>query len=154
MTKEKNQKNKVVPAYSLRDAMSRLFNESVWDPFASSGNYLTDWGSDFPKVDIKETKDSLKVNAEVAGVDPKDINIEVENEDYMILSGEIKEESKEEEENIYKEERYIGKFRREFSLPTKVDSSKIKAKIKDGILRITLPKSRKSKAQKIDIERE
>ncbi|MBD3244631.1 MAG: Hsp20 family protein [Candidatus Moranbacteria bacterium] len=146
---KKSESRNLPGVYSLRDAMNRIFDESVWQPFGAAIN----WNSEFPQLDIKEDKDKIKITADVPGVDMENINIEVED-DYVIISGKQEKDEVKEDENVYREERSYGEFRREFSLPTAVDSQKVKAKIKDGVLKIEMPKAEKAKAKKIKIEKE
>lgn len=108
----------------------------------------------FPKVDVEETDNEIKVTANVPGVDPKDINIEV-GDDYLSLSGKIEKENKDEKNGkVYRYEREYGEFRREFSLPARVNKDAIVAKSKNGVLTITLPKSEEEmkKRVRIDVE--
>ncbi|MBD3238652.1 MAG: Hsp20 family protein [Candidatus Moranbacteria bacterium] len=146
---KRNQEQSNPQMYTLRDAMSRLFDESVWQPFGGAVAF----NADFPQLDISEDKDNVKVTADVPGIDMKNINIEVED-DYMIISGKQEKEKVTEEENVYREERSYGEFRREFVLPASVEADKVKAKLKDGVLKIEMPKAEKAKAKKIAIEKE
>jgi len=150
--KRKNEE-KSPTIYPLRDAIGRLFDESVWHPFRDIAPYEGGWNLDSTKLDIKENKNSVKVTADVPGIDPENINIEAED-DYLVISGTQEREEKEEEENIYREERSYGEFRREILLPASVDPDQIKAKMKDGVLKIDLPKTEKLKSKKVKIEKE
>ena len=143
--------------FSLID---RFFDDSVWDPFnmmtpsllRSRG--LGNVSTAFPKVDVEETDNEIKVTANVPGIDPKDINVEV-GDDYLSLSGKIEKENKDEKNGkVYRYEREYGEFRREFSLPARVNKDSIVAKSKNGVLMITLPKSEEEmkKRVKIDVE--
>jgi HSP20 family protein len=107
----------------------------------------------FPKVDVSETEDEIKVVANVPGIDPDNINIEV-GDDYLSLSGTIDKEGMDQNDEamIYRYEREYGEFRREFSLPARVNKDKIVAKAKNGVLSITLPKSEEEKKQKVKVE--
>jgi HSP20 family protein len=143
--------------FSLID---RFFDDSVWDPFnmmtpslfRSRG--LGNVSTAFPKVDVEETDNEIRVTANVPGIDPKDINVEV-GDDYLSLSGKIEKENKDEKNGkVYRYEREYGEFRREFSLPARVNKDSIVAKSKNGVLTITLPKSEEEmkKRVKIDVE--
>jgi HSP20 family protein len=108
----------------------------------------------FPKVDVEETDSEIKVTANVPGIDPQNINVEV-GDDYLSLSGKIEKEQKDEKKGkVYRYEREYGEFRREFSLPARVNKDGIVAKSKHGVLTITLPKSEEEmkKRIKIDVE--
>ncbi len=133
---EKNQR--VRGSLSLRDAMSRLFDESIWDPFENYPLVNEDGGA-FPKVDIYDNDKEVTVSANIPGGNPKNIDVEVD-EDSLTLSGVVEEEREDEEKNYYYYEREYGEFRRDLLLPSKVDKDNVKAFSKDGVLTITLPK--------------
>jgi HSP20 family protein len=109
-----------------------------------------------PKVDIKEEENEFVVFADIPGVDPKQIDIDMEG-NTLTVKGEkstIKEE-KDKKNSYYRVERTSGKFFRQFTLPETVDGSKISAKVKHGVLAIHLPKANESKHQrKIAIQEE
>jgi HSP20 family protein len=106
----------------------------------------------YPKVDVSETDTEIKVVANIPGIDPKDVSIEV-GDDYLSLSGVITKEDKTEKKGkIYRYEREYGEFRREFSLPARVNKDGIVAKAKNGVLSITLPKSPEEMKKKVTIE--
>jgi HSP20 family protein len=104
-----------------------------------------------PAVDIKEKPDHFQIIADIPGVDPKNIKVTMEN-NMLTIQGERKEEKEEKGENYYRAERSVGNFYRRFSLPDTADSQNISAKGKHGVLEITIPKTKKSQAQKIDIK--
>lgn len=144
---------------SLRDAVSRLFDESFLDshfdnfhdfslPSLARKIYPA-----FPKVDISETDSEIIITANIPGIDPDKINIEA-NENMLILNGRIEKEEEEKNKKFYKYEREEGEFRRELSLPSPVKSDEVKAKIKDGVLTIILPKTEETRKKRINIEKE
>lgn len=147
---KKGESQRLPEVYSLRDVMGRLFDESVWDPFSSFGYEAT--RSLFPRIDVKETKDVVKVTADVPGIDAENIDIEVKN-DFMIISGKQEMEEKHEEENIFRKERYYGEFSRKFMLPARVKAVDVKAKVKNGVLYVELAKADEEKSRKIAIEK-
>lgn len=102
-----------------------------------------------PKVDIKEEAEEFVVYADIPGVDPANIDISMEK-NILTVKGERKtfQEEKDRENNYYRVERTFGKFYREFTLPESVDSNKIAAKVKHGVLAIHLPKAKEGKHQK------
>ncbi|MBS0288014.1 MAG: Hsp20/alpha crystallin family protein [Proteobacteria bacterium] len=105
-----------------------------------------------PKVDIKEEGDEFVVYADIPGVDPKDIEIKMEN-NTLIVQGEKKTVKEEKEKNYYRMERTAGKFYRQFTLPETVDGNKITAKSKHGVLAIHLPKTKEANLQrKIEVK--
>jgi len=133
-------------AISLRDAMDRLFEDSVITPSKMTGG--------LPKIDIKDKKDSIIVKAELPGVKEEDISVEI-LDDVMTISGEKKEEKeeKEEEKGYYYKESHTGTFSRSFNLPSDVVADKAEAEMKNGILTITVPKIEPKKAKKITIKK-
>jgi HSP20 family protein len=104
-----------------------------------------------PPVDIYETEDSLVFKAELPGVTKEDITVEVKD-NTMTLKGEKKFQKEVKEENYHRVERAYGNFQRAFTLPGMVDQEKVKAKFKDGILEIVLPKSEKAKPKQIKVD--
>jgi len=104
-----------------------------------------------PAVDVAETKDEIVVNAEIPGMDPKEFDISL-NEGTLTIKGEKKLEKEEKEENYHLTERRFGTFTRSIPLLKKVESNKISASYKDGILKITLPKSGEAKKKEIKIK--
>jgi HSP20 family protein len=115
------------------------------------------WGRWTPRgeltLDVRESDDDIVVTTEVPGVDAKDIDISVHG-DVLSIRGEKKEEKEEKKRNYRRAERWYGSFARSVTLPASVDQAHIKAKCKDGVLTITLPKKEeeKKKSIKVDIE--
>lgn len=90
------------------------------------------------------------IKAELPGVDKNDIKIDLKDR-LLTLSGERTYDNEVKEENYYRRERSYGKFQRAFTLPTDVDSDKIKADFKDGVLEIEVPKPEEKKAKQVTI---
>ncbi|WP_456324987.1 Hsp20/alpha crystallin family protein [Desulfonauticus submarinus] len=130
--------------FDLFDQMDRMLRETWW----GNGELSTTFA---PAVEVRENDDEIIVKAEIPGLDTKDLDVRLEN-NYLILQGEKKQESKSEKDNIVRMEVSYGSFYRAIPLPSEVDESKIKAKYKKGVLTITLPKNEKAKAKKIAIE--
>jgi HSP20 family protein len=105
----------------------------------------------YPKIDMKETDKEIIINAEIPGVDKKDINIDL-NENILTISFERKQEKDEKDEGWRIIERSYGKFSRTITLPFIVKSNEAKATYKDGVLKIVLPKEKDSKSNKIKID--
>lgn len=97
-----------------------------------------------PKVDIKEDEKEFVVFADIPGVDPNEIDIEMDG-NTLTVKGEKKTAHEEKSKNYYRLERTTGKFYRQFTLPESVDSEKISAKTKNGVLAIHLPKAQEGK---------
>jgi len=107
----------------------------------------------FPALDVQDKGDSLVVKAEIAGVKPEDMEVEL-NGDQLLVRGEKKEEKeeKDEEKKYYYKERSFGSFSRTVNLGVEVDPEDIDAQYSDGILTVTLKKQASKKAKKIDIK--
>jgi HSP20 family protein len=99
---------------------------------------------------VSETKDNLVINTEIPGMSKDDVNVSVKD-NVLTLSGEKKQEKEEKDADYHRIERSYGSFSRSFTLPTSVQPDKVKAAYKDGILRITLPKSEEVKPKQIPI---
>nr|AQQ74984.1 hypothetical protein [uncultured bacterium] len=160
ITKKDNQSQTVAP-YDARSPFSlidRFFDDS-WDPFNMMmpslfrNRGLSSVSSTFPKVDVSENDKEIRVVANVPGIDPDKLNVEV-GDDYLSLSGKIEKETKDEDKKgkVYRYEREYGEFRREFALPARVKADAITAKSKNGVLTITLPKSDEEKKHKVKVE--
>ncbi|MDP3590194.1 MAG: Hsp20/alpha crystallin family protein, partial [Methylobacter sp.] len=105
----------------------------------------------FPKVDILDHADDIEVRAALPGVKKEDLEVSVTNQSITIHSS-SKEEKKEEEKGKYfRREISRGEFQRTLSLPDNVDGDKAKASFKDGILKVIIPKTEKSKRKSIEI---
>jgi len=104
-----------------------------------------------PAVDVAETKNEVVVNVEIPGMDPKKIDISL-REGILTVKGEKKQEKVEEEENYHFVERKYGNFTRSIPLPQEVQSDKISASYKEGVLKIALPKSGEAKKKEIKIK--
>jgi len=132
----------------MRKEMDRL-----WDSFFEGrpSRKAEEVGEWLPTLDVLETKNDLVVRAEIPGIDPKDIDISLAN-DILTIKGEKKQEIEEKEENYHLIERSYGSFTRMVRLPREVQSDKISASYKNGILKITLPKSEEAKKKEIKIK--
>ena len=135
---------------TIQDRMNRIFDEALSGQRAGSEE---DWGlggSWAPAVDIFEHEGNIVLKAELPGVDPKDVDIRVEN-NVLSLRGERKFENEVKREDYHRVERAYGSFSRSFTLPSVVDTEKIKADYKDGVLKVTLPQKEEAKPKQISI---
>ena len=103
-----------------------------------------------PVVDIYDDKDNIVIKAELPGVDKKDIKVDLKDH-VLTLKGERSYENEVKEDNYYHKERAFGKFQRAFRLPVNLDSEKINADFKDGVLKIEIPKPEEEKPKKITL---
>lgn len=104
----------------------------------------------FPKVDVIEHDNEIKVQAALPGVKKEDLDVSIDNQ-MITIHASCKQEEETKNENYYCREINRGEFKRTLSLPTQVDGEKAKASFKDGILDITIPKSEQSKRKSIEI---
>jgi HSP20 family protein len=133
-------------------ALQNRFNRLFDDPFFRVGQMDDDAGMGLwnPVVDLYEKDDHFMIKAELPGVDKKDIKIDLQDR-LLTLSGERTYDNEVKEENYYRRERSYGKFQRAFTLPADVDSDKIKAEFKDGVLQIEFPKPEEKKAKQVTV---
>ena len=132
---------------TLRNEIDRLF-EAPLTELARTSHLLS--GS-APAVDIHEDKDNFVVKAELPGMKKEDIDVSL-HDGSLSISGERKSEEKWEEAEVYRAERFFGRFQRTVALPAPVNASEIKAQYKDGILTVTLPKAEEAKPKQIDVQ--
>ena len=130
----------------LQNHMNRLFDTAL-QGWPGDSNGTTQWT---PVADIYESENELVVNLDLPGVDPKMVDIRVEN-NILSIRGERQFEDKQNKENFHRVERSYGPFARSFTLSTAVDADKIRANYKSGVLSITLPKAEAAKPKRIQI---
>ena len=121
----------------FQDSLSRLFSEPASRPWA-------------PAVDIYETENELVLKADLPDMNEEDLDIRVEN-NMLTVRGERKFETTVKEDKYLRVERSYGAFSRSFSLPSTVDTEKIKAEYKNGVLTVELPKRAESKPKQVKI---
>ena len=105
----------------------------------------------WPAIDISEDENSITVRAEVPGCRAEDVDISVQG-NILMITGEKRQEKEEKEADYHVVKRSYGSFLRSVQLPKEVQSDKISASYKNGILRITLPKSEEAKKKEIKIK--
>ena len=132
----------------LRNEMDRLFDR-IWEGDLPERR-LGEWT---PVLDFSETKEFFFVKMEVPGMDPKEIQLSLEDH-LLTLKGEKKQEKEEKDEHYYRSERSYGAFVRTVRLPATVDGSKVQATFKNGLLKVTLPKAATAKGTTIPIKAE
>lgn len=132
---------------TTQDRFNRLFNETFSNVFGGEELSGRAWN---PAVDIYETDHNLVLKAELAGVDPKDVDIRVED-GTLYLKGERKQEKDVKEGNYHRVERSYGSFTRTFALPNSVNVDDIKADFKDGVLTLNMAKREEAKPKSIKI---
>jgi len=120
------------------DTVNRLFSDAQVRPWT-------------PAVDIFETENELVLKADVPDVDMKNIDIQIEN-GTLSLKGERKFENEQKSQGFHRVERSYGTFARYFTLPDTLETDKVKADYKNGVLTITLPKKEVAKPRQIKVE--
>ena len=136
---------------SLRDPWSdmRSLMNRMWEDFGSSSLLSPDWpaeGRFIPKIDLHESAEAIEVTAELAGLEEKDIDLEV-TKDYLNIKGEKKYETEKKDKNCHFSERIYGSFYRSIPLPSEVDREKVEAHFKQGLLKVRLPKTPAAKTE-------
>lgn len=126
--------------------LNRLFNIELDDEDSTIAT--SKW---VPAVDIAENDEHFLIEADVPGVDPKDIEVSMDN-GVLSIKGERKSEVKEEEEGYTRVERLHGSFYRRFSLPESADPENISAKSNNGVLQIKVGKKEVTKPKKISVK--
>lgn len=129
----------------MRD-LNRFFNIELDDDDSSIAT--SHWT---PAVDIAEKEDHFLIEADIPGVEPKDIEVSMEN-GYLTVKGEREIESKEDKDGYSRIERSHGSFYRRFSLPETADPENVSAKSEKGVLQIKVGKMEVSKPKKITVD--
>lgn len=133
---------------TLRDTMDRLFEDSFVRPSAWSG---LPTGYVAVPVDMWETPEAYHVRADLPGLNPDDIDINVTT-DSVQISGELKARTDVTSEGWLRQERRTGKFQRGFSLPTQLDPNKVEASFDNGVLSLVLTKADAVRPRTIKIQ--
>ena len=139
----------LIPRDSLFD-LDNLFNH-FWSPTVSK-EMTADFFS--PRVDIKEKKGKYEITADLPGVSNEDLSVTLDNGVLTIEASTEEEKTEEEDGKVIRKERRSGKFMRSFNLGSDVKESDIKAKFKNGVLKLTVPTSEKQAAapKRIDVK--
>ncbi len=154
---------------SVRERGELPPSRDIWDPFASlrrdMERVFEDFSRDFgwgppatadmaaaPRIDVSESDAEIKMEAELPGVDEKDVEV-VLSGGRLTIKGEKKQEKEEKKQDYYLHERSYGSFARSVTVPFDADPDKVKAKFANGVLTVTVPKPPevKAKAKKIPI---
>jgi HSP20 family protein len=134
---------------TMRDQLDRLVNQFFGRGGGEEGEgWVT--GGWTPPVEIYDTGDALMVRVELPGVAKEDVQVEV-HENTLSLRGERKPDASIKEGQYHRQERAYGPFQRNFRLPVQVDTEKVQATYRDGLLELRLPKSEAAKPKRITI---
>ena len=133
---------------NLRDEMNSLFEAPLWANTMGEAQLFTGWT---PALDLYQTNDDIVAVVELPGMRKEDIDLSMQD-GILTISGERKEEEAAADgEKTARTERFVGKFRRSISLPTRVDANKVNATYKDGILTVKMPKADEVKPRQIQV---
>ena len=129
----------------IQEEMNRLFDSVFTRPLARSE-------FDFvPVVDIEETPEQFVVKADLPGVAPQDVKVNLMG-DTLTLRGERQQESSHSAGNLLRSERVHGAFERSFTLGTPVRADQVKATFKDGVLEVHVPKAEEARLREIEVK--
>jgi HSP20 family protein len=131
---------------NLRDELNSFFDMPFSSNFGRTGQLFTGWS---PALDLYESGDHFVAVVELPGMRKEEIDISL-HDGTLTISGERKRESNN-GEAAQRTERYVGRFRRSITLPTRVDAGKVSATYQDGILKVTLPKAEEAKPKQIQV---
>jgi len=128
--------------HEMEDLMGRFFGEEN-----GNGHAIKTWT---PQVDVEETEKEILVKVDLPGIDPKGIEISIEN-GILTIRGERKEEKEEKKKNYHRIERFTGTFCRQLSMPTGVDAEKVTATNANGVITVSIPKKPEAQPKRIAI---
>jgi HSP20 family protein len=133
------------PLDSMRKEFERFFSDFP-------ANFGTEHNIGGIRVDVYETENEVVATCDIPGIEKKeDVNIDIEN-NTLRISGSINRTNETKEENMYRRERYVGRFQRYVTLPSPVSHEGVKASYKNGVLEVRMPKLTRDKRKKIDVE--
>lgn len=121
------------------------------DPFDDLDNFFSLQRNFIPAVDVYQDKDNVYVESPLAGINPKDVSVSVEN-DILTIEGKSEKKSEVDEKNYYRKEIRTGGFHRAIALPASVNNEKVSAEFKNGILKVILPKEERVKPKAIEVK--
>ena len=126
------------------DVLYRFFDDDVLSKLAAEQAWAV-------ALDVVEEKEQYVLKADLPGINKEDIKVTVEN-GILTITGERKSETEQKDKQYHRVEREFGRFTRSLNLGAHVDTSKIKANYKDGVLELVVPKSEETKPKTIDIQ--
>jgi len=144
----KNMTNKLArwnPFLEPFEDMERTFSELMPALRGDRESYM-------PAIDMYEDKDNVIVEAQLAGMDPENVDLAIEN-DVLTIKGESEKKNEVEDKNYYRKEIKRGSFYRNIPMPTPVEDDKAKAVVEEGVLKVTIPKASQAKSTSIKIEK-
>ncbi|MCK8600467.1 Hsp20/alpha crystallin family protein [Desulfoferrobacter suflitae] len=142
------------PASDLSDRIDRLFDDMVPSKLFARlmPSMRSEAGEWMPEFDISETDDQIIGEADVPGVDPKDLELSISPQKVLSVRAEKREKRELKDECQHCIERRFGAFSRSFTLPREVYADEVEATYKDGVLKLTIPKTESSRSKKITVD--
>ncbi len=134
---------------SVWNEFDRMFN-AVTEGNRNRANELSNVGTWSPALDIVENQKEYVITAEIPGIQEKDVNISLKD-NVLTIKGEKQSGYDEESENCYYNERTYGEFQRMIRLDSDVNSDKVEANYKNGVLEVRLPKSKENQDREIRV---
>ena len=131
----------------LTRQIDRIFDEILYLNQGLTKYSTANWT---PAVELKDTRENLILRSELPGVDVKNLEVQVAKQ-AVLISGEIADESNNEENGYYRSELHYGRFRRMINLPVPVKNEQVKAEFRNGILKLVLPKTESAKFKKVNV---
>jgi HSP20 family protein len=129
--------------------LNRLFNQPFGRrPMEDEGSLMAEWA---PAVDVQETDGEYLIKADLPDVKKEDVHVELQD-GMLCLRGERRQEKEEKGKKFHRIERAYGQFERRLALPSEVDSQKVAAEFKNGVLNVHLPKSAHAKPRAIEVK--
>ena len=140
--------NPVRELEDLQTRLNRIFTDVPFRRIEDETPFFTDWS---PAVDIQETDKEYLIKAELPEVKKENVKVEV-LDGTLTIEGERTQEKEEKGKKFHKVERAYGKFVRQFAMPTEVETNKVQAEFKDGMLNVHLPKTAAAKPKAIEVK--
>jgi HSP20 family protein len=131
------------PFFEPFDSMDKMFEQMQAMVPRQNGSLV-------PPLDMYETKEAVVVEMPLAGVDPKHVEISIEN-GILSVKGTMERKTEIDEKNYYRKEVRTGSVFRQVALPTRVAEDKAEASFDNGILKIAMPKQEEKKAIKVNV---
>src|SRR6516162_9773901 len=126
----------VSPLFMFENEMDKVFRRFFGEPLGGEVGVVKTWT---PLVDVEQTDKEMLVKVDLPGVEPKDVEIAL-TDGTLVVSGEKKVEHEEKKKNIFRTERFYGRFNRDIPLPAEAEAEKITAAEAHGVITVTIPK--------------
>ncbi len=139
------------PIISMQKEMNRMFDSISKSLFNTSSFSSETSNAITPKIDVVENEKEIKVTAELPGMEEKDVEVNF-SRDTLVIKGEKKAEKEEKKEDYYFMERSYGTFQRAIPVSAGIDRDKVEAQFKNGVLKVTLPKTEEAQKEVRKVE--